>query len=172
MGTSRRYANTSCGRSSEPFETALAPRLRLRPPVGPHELSIPAPIANYLLGQAALSRRAQSIEASANLFRRAVAKDSLFANAWSGLSLARALAPYFQPTPTREVAGEVTTAAQRALQLDPSLAQPHIALGLVHEHAYRWTRAESDSRRRSAWTLATWRHESSMAASRVSGSSR
>jgi len=37
----------------------------------------------------------------------------------------------------------VTAAAQRALQLDPSLAQPYIALGLVHEHAYQWARAES-----------------------------
>jgi adenylate cyclase len=107
----------------------------------------PGAYRDYLRGQTALSRRAQSLDASANLFRSAVEKDTLFAKAWSGLSLARALAPYFQPISTREVAGEVTAAAERALQLDSSLAQPHISLGLVHEYAFHWQQAESELRK-------------------------
>ena len=44
-------------------------------------------------------------------------------------------------TPPREVAAEVRTTAARALRLDPTLAPPHVALGLVHEHAYAWDSA-------------------------------
>jgi tetratricopeptide (TPR) repeat protein len=94
------------------------------------------------LAQAALNRRTQSIRASADLFKHAAEIDTLYAEAYSGFSLARALAPYFQPISTQAVASEVTPAARRALELDPTLAQPHIALGLVHMHALEWDQAE------------------------------
>jgi len=95
----------------------------------------------YVLAQRALAVRGQSVRASVENFRRATELDTLYADAFAGLSLALALTPYFRYIPSREVAGGVRTAAERALRLDPTLAAPHVALGLVHEHAYAWDSA-------------------------------
>ena len=95
----------------------------------------------YILGQRALDRRNQSIRASVDMFRRATRLDTLFANAYSGLSMALALTPYFQSTPASEVFDEAITSAEFALHLDPTLAQPHIALGMIYQTVYEWDRA-------------------------------
>ena len=92
----------------------------------------------YLRGQERLSRRGLSVRESADLFRQAIAIDTLFAPAYSGLSMSLALFPYFQGVPASEIRDDVVTAAQRALQLDSTQAQPHIALGLVYQFVYRW----------------------------------
>ncbi len=91
-----------------------------------------------------LDRRGQNVRSSADYFRRAIAIDPLYARAYSGLSLALALYPYFQNTPATDVHDELTRAAQRALQLDATLAQPHIALGLAYQHNLQWDRAEAE----------------------------
>ena len=57
--------------------------------------------------------------------------DSLCADAWSGLSLALALSPNYRGASADSVRSEVIASARRALQLDPQLAKPHMALGLV-----------------------------------------
>jgi eukaryotic-like serine/threonine-protein kinase len=98
----------------------------------------------YVLGQRALALRAQSIHASVDLFTRATKLDTLYADAFSGLSLALALTPYFEPVSAMSVAGDVRSAAQRALRLDSTLAAPHVALGLVHTHAYSWDSAATE----------------------------
>lgn len=98
----------------------------------------------YLVGKRSLSQRGSSIDNSIQQFRRAIALDSLYAEAWSGLSLALALAPYFQGVTVTSVAEEATQSARRALQLDPALAEPHIALGLVLEHNLEWDPAETE----------------------------
>ena len=120
-----------------------------RAPAGPEKVGH-VPISDayvlYVIAQRALDRRGQSIQASADLFRRATLIDTLYAKAYSGLSLALALTPYFSATSTTAVAAEVTSSAERALRLDPTLAQPHIALGLVHQHAYEWERAAREFR--------------------------
>jgi tetratricopeptide (TPR) repeat protein len=77
-------------------------------------------------------------------FRSATQLDTLYADAWAGLSVALALSPYFEPISTREVSGEVRSAAQRALRLDPTLAPPHVALGLVHQFEYVWDSARAE----------------------------
>jgi serine/threonine protein kinase/tetratricopeptide (TPR) repeat protein len=98
----------------------------------------------YVLGQRALNMRGQTVRTSIERFRRATQLDSLYADAFSGLSLALALAPYFEQISTREVSGQVRSAAQRALQLDSTLAPPHVALGLVHQFAYHWDSAAAE----------------------------
>ncbi len=101
----------------------------------------PEPYRLYVLAQTALNRRGQSIQASADMFRHATELDTLYAEAYSGLSLALALAPHFQPVSSTQVAADAISAARRALRLDPSLAQPHVALGIVRAHAYQWDSA-------------------------------
>ncbi|HEX6643175.1 MAG TPA: protein kinase [Gemmatimonadales bacterium] len=92
----------------------------------------------YLRGQERLSRRGLSVRESADLFRQAIALDTLFAPAYSGLSMSLALFPYFQGVPASTIRDEVFAAAQRALQLDSTQAQPHIAQGVVYQFVYRW----------------------------------
>jgi serine/threonine-protein kinase len=107
----------------------------------PSHVPAPEPYRLYVLAQRALSVRGQSLQASVEMFKRAIELDSLYAEAYSGLSLAFALSPYFKPVSTASVANEATTAARRALSLDPTLAQPHVALAIVHNQAYRWDSA-------------------------------
>jgi tetratricopeptide (TPR) repeat protein len=49
-----------------------------------------------------------------------------------------ALFPYFQGVPASVIQDDVVASAQRALRLDSTQAQPHIALGLVYQFVYRW----------------------------------
>ena len=97
----------------------------------------------YLRGQEKLARRGVSVKEAVTLFREAIQQDSLFAPAYSGLSMALALMPWFHQVPSTVVHDSVVTAARQALGLDPTLALPHVALGLAHRQAYDWGRAEA-----------------------------
>jgi len=92
----------------------------------------------YVLGQELLRRRGLSVKESADAFRQAIRLDSSYAGAYAGLSMALALYPYFQLTPAEDVQQELMASARRAIQLDSTLAQPHVALGLAQVHRYRW----------------------------------
>ena len=98
----------------------------------------------YELGQRGLTLRGQQLHASVEHFTRATELDTLYAEAFGGLSLALALSPYFENISTREVSGAVRSAAERALRLDPTLAPPHVALGMVHQYAYHWDSAAAE----------------------------
>ena len=95
----------------------------------------------YVQGQEKLARRGQSVNEAAELFRQAIRLDSAFAPAYSGLSMAVALSPWFHKVPPAQVREEVMTAAGHALALDSSLSQPHVALGVAHWQAFRWEAA-------------------------------
>jgi len=116
---------------------ALAPSQQTRNPEA-HRL--------YMLGQEFLRRRGQSVKASAEAFRQAVRLDTSYAGAYAGLSMALALYPYFELTPAADVQQELVTSARRAIQLDSTLAQPHVALGLAHRHEYNWDLAGDEFR--------------------------
>ena len=60
--------------------------------------------------------------------------------------MALVLFPHFQGVPTREIRDEVIRAAGRALELDSTLAQPHTALGLLHQFDNQWDRAAAEHR--------------------------
>ena len=98
----------------------------------------------YVLAQRALDRRGQSIRSSIDNFQQATVIDTNYAEAWAGLSLARALTPFFTPITSQAIEPAVRAAAMRALSLDSSLATAHVALGLAHQHAYRWDSAATE----------------------------
>ena len=100
----------------------------------------------WVRGEERLNRRGRSVRESADLFRQALREDSLFAPAWSGLSMALALFPHFQNVTVSAVREEVERTARRALQLDPTLSQPHIALGMLYQFDYRWQDAADEYR--------------------------
>jgi serine/threonine protein kinase/tetratricopeptide (TPR) repeat protein len=98
----------------------------------------------YVAGQEKLARRGQSVKEAVGLFRRAIQEDSLFAPAYSGLSVALALTPWFHPVRPSVLRDELVQAARRALALDSTQALPHVALGMALWEAYDWTGAETE----------------------------
>jgi Tfp pilus assembly protein PilF len=89
----------------------------------------------YLVGSALVKRRGAGIAQSAAYFGRAIAADSGFARAHAALAMTLEYYPYFLGTLPEEVRARVVTAAQRAIALDPTLAEPHMALGWANAHA-------------------------------------
>jgi TolB-like protein len=100
----------------------------------------------YLLGQYKLDRRGAfgGVKESAELFRSAIHLDTSYARAYSGLSMALVLFPYFQGVRPEDIRAAVLSAAGRALALDTTLSQPHVALGMAHGYDYEWDIAERE----------------------------
>ena len=122
------------------IEVALTPRDRERladaPEVDPEvfDLYIKGTQARYTLdplggGDASVPE---------GYFTRAIARDSGYAPAYAGLASMQALSN--DPTRARRF-------AEKALALDPDLAEPHVVLGLIREHHERdWSGAEGSFR--------------------------
>ena len=98
------------------------------------------------LGHLKLNQRSQGVAVAADLFRKAIDLDSMYASAHSGLSMALAFYPHHQGSAVKEIHGELVRAARRALQLDSTLAEPHIALGMAHGFAYQWDSSAAELR--------------------------
>ncbi|HUG05823.1 MAG TPA: tetratricopeptide repeat protein, partial [Candidatus Limnocylindria bacterium] len=104
----------------------------------------------YLQGLFHWNRRSRAELLNAiRLFEEAVAVDSAYARAWGGLALAYAagiasIPPLLADTP---LLPRVEAAAQRALALDSTLAEPHAALGYAYHWQWRWADAERELRR-------------------------
>ncbi len=77
---------------------------------------------------------------SVEMFRRAVALDSNFAQAWARLSEGRSREYWFFFDRSEAALSEAKAAAERALRLRPDLAEAHIALG----YYYYWGRLDYD----------------------------
>jgi TolB-like protein/class 3 adenylate cyclase/Tfp pilus assembly protein PilF len=102
---------------------------------------------SYLKGRHFLSRRTEaSLRQAITWFRKAVAADPQFAQAWAGLADAYAILPSYSATPTPEACAEGRLAAGRALALDPGLGEAHAALGVVAENEWNWEEAEREFR--------------------------
>jgi len=101
----------------------------------------------YLRGRYLVERRGKGVEQAVAYFTQAINKDPGFAKAYAELSAALELLPYFSPTPAYSVETRAMEAANRAISLDPRLAEPHAALALVHMHALRWEESETEFKR-------------------------
>ncbi len=97
--------------------------------------------ARFLL----LSRR--SVSEAANLFQTAIDKDTTFAPAYGGLAETLEYLPYFSGASPADLRDRVEAAANRALALDSSLAEAHLALGMMHSLAWEWDAARDEFRR-------------------------
>lgn len=101
----------------------------------------------YLRGLYLVERRGPGVAQAALYFSRAIEKDSGFARAYAGLADALELFPYFAGVPAYRIEARVRDAAERSLALDPTLAEPRVALAMAHWHALRWKEAETEFRR-------------------------
>ena len=77
-------------------------------------------------------RSGDNIPKAIEYFNQAVARDPNYALAYTGLARAYILIPFFTGGDRLSAYGKAKEAALKALQLDPNLAEGHLALGKVH----------------------------------------
>ena len=98
----------------------------------------------YLKGRFFWNKRDQSGFAKAvDYFQQAIAKDPNYGPAYAGLADAYALSGGFNLVPVTEAMPKAKAAAERALQLDPNLAEAHASLGLIAPFLnWNWAEAQ------------------------------
>ena len=101
----------------------------------------------YLRGLYLIERRGPGVQRAADYFTQATRKDPNFARAYAQLAAALSFFPYFAGVPAAQVGPRARAAAEQALRLDSTLAEPRVALAMAHWHAYRWNEAEAEFRR-------------------------
>ncbi|ADW71044.1 transcriptional regulator, CadC (plasmid) [Granulicella tundricola MP5ACTX9] len=106
----------------------------------------PAPAANaersrvdepayqlYLRGRFFWNRRTvEGLRKSTEYFRQAIDADPNYAAAYAGLADSYALLASFSVEPGRAANADARSAALSAIQLDPTLAEPHASLGMIY----------------------------------------
>ncbi len=103
----------------------------------------------YVKGRFYLAQRTrESIYKALNQFNQAVAKDPNYAQAYAGLAYAYVLLFDRGWISPEEASPKIRSAAQRAIELDPTLAEPHAALAALKELAdWDWAGAEAEYRK-------------------------
>ena len=93
--------------------------------------------ARYFFDRWSTEGRKQAVE----YFQQAIAKDSSFAAAYAGLSECNSMMAFFGDLPGSEARLRGILAANKALELDKSLAEAHAALGLALFMDAQWAHA-------------------------------
>ncbi|HEV8445415.1 MAG TPA: protein kinase [Gemmatimonadaceae bacterium] len=92
-----------------------------------------------------LTRR--SVAEAVNLFQKAIDGDSSYARAYAGLAETLEYLPYYNGAAAADLRPRVEAAARRALALDSTQSQAHVALAMMHAHAWEWDAAGDEFRR-------------------------
>jgi serine/threonine-protein kinase len=102
----------------------------------------------YLRGRDFLVGNQQEMDKSVDFFQQAVAKAPEYALAHAGLAEAHTRQSFLRASGREEPLGKARAAVNRALELDPDLAEAHTALGLVRFYfEWDWAGAEAELRR-------------------------
>jgi Tfp pilus assembly protein PilF len=101
----------------------------------------------YLKGYYYLNRRRPGLEGAATSFEAAIAADPEFARAHAGLASTFALLSYFGAVQVPNRVERVEQNARRALQLDSTIAEAHVALGIVYGTVQDFDESEAALRR-------------------------
>lgn len=103
----------------------------------------------YLLGRERWrSRDPRALREALALFEAAVAQDPGYARAHAGMADVWAVMTWYDTVPPAETYPRARRAAERALALEPGLAEAHATLGLIaHEYDLDWDGAEAHLRR-------------------------
>ena len=103
----------------------------------------------YLKGRFFWNKRTgESLKQAVEFFEQAIGKDPAFALAYSGLAESYVLFPNYSVAMSLDSMPKAKTAALRAIELDDSLAEPHVALGIYYSNfAWNLPRAEKEFRR-------------------------
>jgi tetratricopeptide (TPR) repeat protein len=103
----------------------------------------------YLEGQQQLYGRTKpGILKSVELFQKAVAADPKYSLAWAGLSTGYIVAMgYGRLIPTGQAIPLADEASRKAIELDDSSSEAHVARGNVLACEWKWSEAETEFRR-------------------------
>jgi len=109
----------------------------------------PAALEAYLRGRFFWGQRTDdALKKAIDYFEQALAIDTKFARAHSGIADCRALLCWFGTVSPREAAQKSMEAALRALELDDSLAEAHSSLALIrYWYEWDWQGAEEEFQR-------------------------
>jgi TolB-like protein/Tfp pilus assembly protein PilF len=105
---------------------------------------------SYLQGSYALNKsyKRADIDRAMARFQQAIQKDPTFAPAYVGLAIAYSeLGSNFVGDPPDAARQKQIEAAQKAIALDPELAEPHVVLAHAEQIGWRWAEAEAEYRR-------------------------
>ena len=103
---------------------------------------------DYLRGRFALNRSLTASHDSVRYFEAAIAKDSMFAPAYSGLGAAyMRLGSVFGGALPANARANAIRAAEKALELDSELVEAHVVLGDASVRQWQWDVAEASYRR-------------------------
>jgi TolB-like protein len=103
----------------------------------------------YLRARALGTQRFPGDSTVIDLFEKATAKDPSLAPAWAGLAGANAWQSFESPNHPdhADKLSKMRAAAEKAIQLDPLLAEAHSALGTAYARNGQWDQAELSLRR-------------------------
>ena len=132
---------------AEQIEVSLTPEDRARL-ASTHPVD-PEAYENYLKGRYYFNQRtADALNKSIASFQQAIAKDSDYALAYSGLADAYAMLGFRGGFPSKDALSHAKTAALKAIELDDTLAEPHASLAFIAEtHEWDWTTAKREYKR-------------------------
>ena len=102
----------------------------------------------YLRGRYFWNRRTSGgLKKALEQFQQAVDKDPTYALAYVGLADCYAVLEQYAGTPASETIPKARAAAQRALQIDNSLAEAHASLGFINMFAWQFAEADKEFKR-------------------------
>lgn len=136
-----------CERIAAAIAREIGPQVQSRPArLG---TTNPEAYEHYLAGRYVLARFTPSdMHDSIEHFRRAVALDPNYAQAWLGLANVQFRMPIAGEAPPGEYYANARDAVQRALEIDPTLAEGHAMLGwIAHWYEWNWAASEAEFRR-------------------------
>ncbi len=105
---------------------------------------------SYLKGRSAYDKANSraAIEESVDYFQHSIELDPKFAPAYLGLAAAyHELGTVSVGAPPEQTRPRAASAARRALELDPDLAEAHVLLGTLQQEQFHWADAEAEYRR-------------------------
>ena len=133
---------------------AITEKLRLkltseeRQQLARHETANAEAYQFYLRGRYYWSKRTgEGIKKAIEQFQQAIDRDPNYGLGYVGLADCYVLQEYYAGVPASETLPRARAAADRALQIDDSLAEAHAASAHVHKNLWHWAEAEHEYQR-------------------------
>ena len=102
----------------------------------------------YLKGRYFWNKRTgPDLQTAIDYFKQAIEQDPNYALAYAGLADSHVLLPYYGAGTLQQSIPPAKAAAQKGLELDPSLAEPHSTLGLILYSAFDFSQSKNEFER-------------------------
>jgi tetratricopeptide (TPR) repeat protein len=89
----------------------------------------------------------EGYEAAIGCFQQALAEESEYARAYTGLAYCYVMLPFFKAILSSEFIPKIRAVASKALEIDPSIGEAHIALAIPQIYDFNWSAAGEQFRR-------------------------